>query len=271
MNLPKLEKLMQTFYDISSMDIAIVDSKNRIITRRYPGNKFCAQIHKCADCAKKCTESDSLHMKQAYNDRTTVAYTCPYGIFEAISPIFENGHIIAYLFLGMAVKDDPSQRELVLKSLLSETNISAEEAEKLVNEIPAYSEEKLYALTDMLHIMSEYIENNRLISDTAGSIGLLAKRYIKNNLSEKITLSDIAWHLHCSTVTLTEHFKREFGITVMEYVLQKRMQNAQKMLSSKNISIREVSESCGFSSIEYFSKSFRAYFGMSPREWRDSQ
>ena len=139
MNLPKLEKLMQTFYDISSMDIAIVDSKNRIITRRYSGNKFCAQIHKCADCAKKCTESDSLHMKQAYNDRTTVAYTCPYGIFEAISPIFENGHIIAYLFLGMAIENESSQKDFALKSLLTEANISEQEAEKTLNEIPAYS------------------------------------------------------------------------------------------------------------------------------------
>ena len=271
MDLPKLEALIQCFYDITPIDIAIVDTKNRIITRRYPGNKFCSQIHKCADCSKKCVSSDNIHMKQAFIEKKTVFYTCPFGIFEAICPIFENGTVVAYLFLGMAINDTPSQKEIVLNELLSVVNIPREEAERIVDEIPAYPEQKLRALADMLPIFAEYIENNRLISDTTSSIGLLAKRYIKNNLSEKITLADIAWHLHCSTVTLTEHFKREFGITVMEYVLNKRMQKAQKMLSSQNASIRQVSEACGFSSIEYFSKSFKAYFGMSPREWRDSQ
>ena len=94
------------------------------------------------------------------------------------------------------------------------------------------------------------------------------KAYVKNNLSKKITLSELSWKLHCSTVTLTEHFKKEFGITIMEYVTQKRMDKAKRLLENSDLSVREISEACGFSDIEYFSRSFKGIYKMSPSAWR---
>ena len=71
------------------------------------------------------------------------------------------------------------------------------------------------------------------------------------------------------TVTLTEHFKKEFGMTITEYILQKRMKKAAQMLSNDgDISIKEVSEACGFADIEYFSRSFKQYYGASPSTYR---
>ena len=100
------------------------------------------------------------------------------------------------------------------------------------------------------------------------TIGQLVKSYVKHNISRKITLSDISWNLHYSTVTLTEHFKKEFGITIMEYVMKKRMEKAVKLLLHSDLSIREIAEECGFSDNEYFSRCFKNYHGTSPIAWR---
>ena len=97
---------------------------------------------------------------------------------------------------------------------------------------------------------------------------MMIKRYIKNNLTEKITLSDIAWHLHCSTVTLTEHFKKEFGITIMEYVTKKRMQLAERLLITTDKTLGEIALMSGFSDVEYFSRVFKRYHSTPPGEWR---
>ncbi len=270
MNLPELEKIMQDFYLISGMDIAVVDAKNRIIARRHPSDKFCSQIHKCQRCLKVCEASDDEHIELARKTRKLVKYTCPYGIFEAITPIFENDSVIAFLFLGMAIENDESHIDSARQNLFnSQKEPDSEALNKIIDEIPKHSIEKLNAFADMLPIIAEHIENNNLVSVSVDSIGLLAKRYIKNNLSEKITLTDIAWHLHCSTVTLTEHFKKEFNVTIAEYIMQKRMQMATRLLKGSEIDIREVAESCGFANTGYFSKAFKKHFGMSPKEWRN--
>ncbi len=269
MNLPGLEKLMQDFYEISNMDIAVVDLRNRILARRYPGNRFCSHIHKCAGCLEQCEKSDAIHYEEAKEKRETVLYTCPFGIFEAISPIFEKDNVVAFLFLGMAIEEGEDHERYAYEKALEVTSSGdVESLNKAISEIPRYPRKKLEAFASMLPVLAEYIENNNLVSDNKESLGMMIKRYIKNNLTERITLSDIAWHLHCSTVTLTEHFKKEFGITIMEYVTQKRMQMAVRLLENSDTSIREISEACGFSDIEYFSKSFKKFHGMSPSEWR---
>lgn len=269
MNLPGLEKLMQDFYEISNMDIAVVDLRNRILARRYPGNRFCSHIHKCEGCLAKCEASDDMHYEEVKESGETVIYTCPFGIYEAIAPIKEKDSVVAFLFLGMAIEEGEEHERYAYERALEVTSPSdVDNLNKVFSEIPRYPKKTLDAFASMLPVLAEYIENNNLVSDTTETLGMMIKRYVKNNLTEKITLSDIAWHLHCSTVTLTEHFKKEFGITIMEYVTSKRMQMAVRLLENSDTSIRETAEACGFSDIEYFSKSFKKYHGTSPSEWR---
>ncbi|MBE6662207.1 MAG: helix-turn-helix domain-containing protein [Ruminococcaceae bacterium] len=270
MNIRGLENIVQTFYDISGMDIAVIDSKNRIVARRYLGNRFCALLHRSPKCLKMCEQSDSLRMSEAKGSGELVTYTCPFGIFEAIAPIKKNNEVVGYLFLGMGLEARNGCHELPLARALEHSPLSdREELEKSIGEIPKYTREKLMAYAEMLPILAEYIENNNLLEGSSRSIGQLTKDYIKKNLSHKITLADLSWNLHFSTVTLTEHFKKEFGMTITEYILQKRMKKAAQMLSNDgDISVKEVSEACGFADIEYFSRSFKQYYGASPSIYR---
>ena len=119
--------------------------------------------------------------------------------------------------------------------------------------------------------MAEYIEKNDLLADHNKTLGELIKLYVKKNLHSKITLTDMSWNLHCSTVTLTEHFKKEFGITIMQYVTQQRMEQARELLLHSHASIGEIASSCGFSDVEYFSRTFKSIYGMSPNRWRKTQ
>lgn len=270
MNTRGLENILQSFYEISGMDIAVVDNKNRIVARRYFGNRFCALLHRSPKCLKMCEQSDSDRINEAKTSGELVVYTCPFGIFEAIAPIRKNGEIVAYLFMGMGLEEGegclaiPFERALEESPLLEKAQLK-----KSIEEIPRYSKEKLMAYAEMLPILAEYIENNNLLADSGRSIGQLVKDYVKKNMNHKITLADLSWNLHFSTVTLTEHFKREFGMTITEYILQKRMKKAAQMLSNDgDISIKDVSDACGFADIEYFSRTFKQYYGMSPSLWR---
>ena len=273
MNIPELERLLYDFYQVSGMEVAIVDSKfHNILANRSPGKNYCATIHKFSKCLDVCISSDRDHLQKVCTQKKPLTYICPFGIFEAIAPIMKNGEVEAYLFFAMGIEDRDGCDTVPLKRALElAPALDADYLRQCIIEIPHYSRKRLEAYADLLLIMAEYIEKNDLMADNNKTLGELIKLYVKKNLHNKITLADMSWNLHCSTVTLTEHFKREFGITIMQYVTQKRMEQAKELLVHSSFSIGEIAVSCGFPDVEYFSRTFKSIHGMSPNRWRREQ
>lgn len=272
MHQPKLEDILDNLHKASGMDIAIVDSNFRVLARRHSGMNFCTYIHQSPQCLERCVASDQENLAEVNGGSRLVCYTCPFGIFEAIAPIKRNGSNIAYLFLSMGIREDRENDETPIKNALAVTSkLNREQLQRALEKVPRYSGERLEAFAAMLPMIAEYIENNGLLGDADQSLGKMIKNYIKENLDQKITLTDLGYRLHCSTVTLTSHFKKEFGITIMEYVLEKRMHLARQLLLEGTCTISEIAEKCGFSDGEYFSKCFKRYHGESPLVWKNSR
>ena len=270
MNLPALEKLLQNFYQISGMEIAVVNTHYRnVVSCRCPGNNYCAALHKSPKCLENCVQSDRQRLRHVEETKKSLTYICPFGIFEAITPIMKNGEVISYLFfaMGMEIRDGCDEYPLKRALELAPT-LNAEHLRQCIIEIPHYSRKTLEAYADLLRLMAQYIEDNDLMSDDQRSIGVLIRDYVQKNIGKKITLGDLSWNLHCSTVTLTEHFKREFGMTIMQYVAQERMRYAKELLLEGELSVRDIAEKCGYPDVEYFSRTFKAAHGLSPREWK---
>lgn len=95
-----------------------------------------------------------------------------------------------------------------------------------------------------------------------------ALQYIKQNLSVRLTISEIAENVFVSKSTLTKHFQKELSMSVNEYIYNLIMSEAGNLLLTSNISILAVSEKFGFSDQLYFSRRFKEKFGKSPREYR---
>lgn len=92
--------------------------------------------------------------------------------------------------------------------------------------------------------------------------------YIEENYDQKLLLSDLARQEQLSMPHLSHFFTKNFGMSFQDYLLHQRCQKAQKMLSSTDISLGDVSLACGFSSARYMDKGFRQIYGMSPKEYR---
>ena len=70
----------------------------------------------------------------------------------------------------------------------------------------------------------------------------------------------------------TQRFLREhYGKTFSQKKRESKMAAALQLLSSSQESITSISEKLGFSSVEYFSSSFRKYYKLSPQEYRRRQ
>jgi two-component system response regulator YesN len=94
-----------------------------------------------------------------------------------------------------------------------------------------------------------------------------AIRIITKGCRNKITLQDIADELEVSYSHLSKCFKQVTGTSFNAFLLETRMQEAVKLLETTNLSIAEVGKQVGIDDPYYFSKSFKKFAKMSPREF----
>lgn len=92
--------------------------------------------------------------------------------------------------------------------------------------------------------------------------------YIDQNYHEKLTLETISNELHISASHLSHLFKSETGLSPMQYVVHRRIGEAQSLLMETNLPIWKIEEKLGFCSSVHFSMMFKKYIGISPKEYR---
>lgn len=78
--------------------------------------------------------------------------------------------------------------------------------------------------------------------------------YIKNNLGNKIVLSDIAKFCSMSTSTLNRRFKEFLGVSPMQYVINCRVSIAKELLQENRLSKTEIAQVCGFYDLVHMNK-----------------
>lgn len=92
------------------------------------------------------------------------------------------------------------------------------------------------------------------------------KSYIKEHIAESLNVEMLARLVNLSADYLTKVFKRECKITLNDYIIQQRMFLAKELLITTDMSVNRVSDKIGYSNYSYFSKAFKKYYGISPRE-----
>src|SRR5699024_8304867 len=84
-------------------------------------------------------------------------------------------------------------------------------------------------------------------------------------------LNTIAEHLHISKYYLCRFFKKEFGVTIQEYILQRRLFETNRLLTDTKLTVQEISEHVGFLSASSFIRRFKERIGVTPNQYRKKQ
>lgn len=95
--------------------------------------------------------------------------------------------------------------------------------------------------------------------------------YIKEHYCERLTLESIAKSVGFSKSYISRQFKQYKGITIMEYVIRKRIEQAKQLLKEGDWSIKQISYALGYSDPNYFTWSFKKQVGISPMQYRYEQ
>lgn len=96
-----------------------------------------------------------------------------------------------------------------------------------------------------------------------------AQHYMEQHYMDNITVSKLSALGYVSPSSFNRRFKKEVGITPIEYLIEIRIKRAKILLRRKNIPVTEVAMRCGFGSNAHFSSCFLSRVGISPSEYRD--
>ena len=79
-----------------------------------------------------------------------------------------------------------------------------------------------------------------------------------------LSIHDIAQRLNLSVSTFERVIKKAYKMPPNRYILNRRLEKANLLLSSTNLPIKEISMTMGFNSVSYFTKCYKALYGFSP-------
>ena len=94
------------------------------------------------------------------------------------------------------------------------------------------------------------------------------RQYIDNHFRENITLDMLAERAHVSKYHMAHVFTDEYGISPINYLILRRIEEGKKLLKTTDHSVALISRTLGFSSPSYFSQAFKKNMECSPLEYR---
>ncbi len=137
-----------------------------------------------------------------------------------------------------------------------------------------------FSVIDTRSALTEWTE--RLVRDAtawvctlrataSGALTNRARQYIDTCYSNGINVQDVADHLSYSPNYLNSVFRQETGMTILEYITDRRVSRAKELLlQDAGARIYEICEAVGYQHLAHFREVFTRHVGMTPRAYRDA-
>ena len=246
------------------------EKKENYLELRYcvSGNVYCRKKDtECDMCqfsaSKNCVEKvDSVDVVSfRFSPRQLSQFVKPRKTNDTLS---EN--ILTFKHLSSFSKVHPlcSKTRLVLEGLLNHTY--SDSLENIF--INAQTQMLLlYSLDCMLGEKEIDIISCKFLANEADRDKIVnAREILIKHIGEPITIKELSRKVAINECYLKKGFKEMFGTTIFDFYQQQRMEHAKYLLYEKSLSVTDVSDLLGYSSISHFSAAFKKHTGLKPCE-----
>jgi len=93
---------------------------------------------------------------------------------------------------------------------------------------------------------------------------VLVGQHIRQHLTERLTIEKLSALACMSRATFFRLFKREFGLTPVEFIVRERLAEAKRLLRQPRAAVAEVCLRAGFNNLSYFQALFKKHEGLTP-------
>ena len=134
----------------------------------------------------------------------------------------------------------------------------------------SFAHSLMHALLVKVLAVTEGADAREKPVDEPPILGRRIKEYIDNHYMEPITLQSMGEALHISPYYLSHVFKQMSGYSPVQYLLRRRIGEAQTLLITTDLSITRIAEMVGYDTQSYFNLQFTKNVGMPPNKFRQN-
>jgi len=125
------------------------------------------------------------------------------------------------------------------------------------------------------HLVQRYAEANKTRAPTSRGLAAWQRRRVtellRESLDGSLRLAELAQACNLSVSHFSRSFKRTFGVSCHQWLIQLRIERAKALLSAADLSLTDVAVKSGFADQATFTRTFRRIVGVPPGRWRREQ
>ena len=121
-------------------------------------------------------------------------------------------------------------------------------------------------LKGLVKALSEHLEHDVKLGNCNIQAFVAAKNYIQENIDQPFSLEEISSRFNIDKWSLSRKFRHIFGVTLFQHIHAARMVKAKNLLSQK-LAISTVAIDLGYSDQSHFTRFFKRFVGISPKQW----
>lgn len=198
------------------------------------------------------------------------------GMLESAIPIRNNKVTVGYLRLGQVRQSQPTEagfKQAVARLSEKRGLYDMTRLKEAYFEVTVISPNRYAGIVELVDLFAHQLEDhiNLLVlmrlKDEPPAIAK-TKQFIVENLTENLSLDQMAYQADVSPFYLCKCFKKATGTTLTEFIGRLRIEKAKLLLLNSSHSVSEIALDVGFNSLSQFNRMFSRYVGESPTKFR---
>ena len=248
----------------------ILDPQGRDIDLFEGHPPFCKAMNALPEGHRRCVECDAWKVKSYHLNKGFQFYRCHAGICEAVMPLYDRTHPLAYLVFGCFLDESPVEEQWEQsRQRLAWWPEGPDALRDAFFQFRRYSARELSAYAELLEALASYIQFKGMIQATEQTDLQKLELYLDQHYMEKLSLESISRELRVGRTKLCRLAKQlSGGETLSHLIARRRIDAAKQLLLQNDLPISAVAEAVGISDYNYFSRVFRSVTGMTPRDFR---
>lgn len=121
----------------------------------------------------------------------------------------------------------------------------------------------------LILIFEQFNEKNAL--EATPKTPEMIRKFIDENYHRNIKAEEIGKLMGINENSIRKEFKAQYHTTIAHYMSELRMMKAKKMITDKDIMIKEIAIECGYEYLQNFTRAFKKKFGISPENLRNNK
>ncbi|WP_300363630.1 PocR ligand-binding domain-containing protein [Fusobacterium sp.] len=285
--LSELNKIQIDLINVIKLGVVIVDRQGNYITEKSNYSDFCKMFRGNKILCTFCEKCDLHALNKTFLTLKPYIYRCHSGLVDMIIPILYDNEILGAFIVGQIILED--EENFNIQQIMNDNlgkNIDGYKLQENYKKLKKMSYSEIVSIANIVSYTASHITNSikrkhwdnhsveTSISDSRICLNDTpigpAIIYINKNLNSSLSLVEAAATCNMSVSQFTRVFKKETGKTFICFVSRKKIKQAKYLLKYTNKSMSEIAFELGMEDSSYFTKVFKKYTGIRPKEFRDN-